>query len=298
MRPVPGHLRRPVFPLVPEASGGSRLCWQFGKLKVKRVLFFDSGVGGLSIYKAAREANPGIEAYYLFDNEGFPYGEKKEDFLIARVDHILDSAQKRFLPDAVVVACNTASTVVLPSLRASISTPVIGVVPAIKPACLMSRKKIVALLATPGTVSRAYTLKLIDTWANGCKVLRLGSAELARIAEERLSGKEVDLEQVKKILKPLIDLEDSERPDIVVLGCTHYPFIRDVLMQLLPDMSFMDSGEAIGRRVADILSHVKEHAGREHTEDRAFYTGELKHYEDRLEMVRSLGFKSLEQFKL
>lgn len=265
---------------------------------MKRVLFFDSGVGGLSIFKAARDANPGIESYYLFDNEGFPYGEKNGDFLIARVDHILELAQQRFLPDAVVVACNTASTVVLPSLRQSISTPVIGVVPAIKPACLKSRKKIVALLATPGTVSRDYTLKLIDTWANGCKVLRLGSAALARIAEERLSGGKVDIDEVKKILRPLSELGESERPDIVVLGCTHYPFIRDVLQQVLPDMSFMDSGEAIGRRVTDILSGVTEHPGREHTPDRAFYTGELKHYEDRLQMVQSMGFKTLERFPL
>ncbi|MBQ9273639.1 MAG: glutamate racemase [Succinivibrio sp.] len=266
----------------------------------KRVLFFDSGVGGLSIYEEVKKAVPQLEGLYLFDHECFPYGSKSESFLLRRIGELLTGACRRFEPQAVVVACNTASTVVLPTLRQHMTLPVVGVVPAIKPAAALSQKKIIALLATPGTVEREYTKALIADFASDCRVLCLGSADLANIAELRVSRGSVDEQAIAEILKPICALPESEKPDVVVLGCTHYPFIRDILQKLLPGMTIIDSGEAIGRRVREVLrQNGVDFAGEEPPgAARAFYTGHLEHYEDRLSMVRRFGFVSLEQFEL
>ncbi len=268
-------------------------------LKVKRILFFDSGVGGLSICEAVKKLNPDIEPLYLFDNECFPYGEKSEEFLIKRVDNILQQAVKSFNLSGVVVACNTASTVALPSLRDHISIPIIGVVPAIKPAAVLSKKKIIALLATPGTVKRKYTDELINKYANGCKVIKLGNAELARIAEKRLTSGSVDELKVASVLKPLLDLDKNNCPDVIVLGCTHYPFLSDVIKKLLPSCSLIDAGDAIGKRVEVLFEMEKMRpVCVKKIESRAYYIGRLLNYEDRLLMFKNFGFNSLEEFKL
>ncbi|MGN0908963.1 MAG: glutamate racemase [Succinivibrio sp.] len=266
--------------------------------KVRRVVFFDSGVGGLSVYRDVRKLNPNAEGYYVFDNECFPYGTKTPQFLESRVSSILRRMSELYSPAAAVIACNTASTVVLPQVRAALDIPVVGVVPAIKPAALMSRKKVIALLATPGTVGRPYTDELIARYAKGCTVIKLGSPTLATIAENRLSTGRTDVEGIREAVRPLMDLKGPDRPDVVVLGCTHYPFIRDVLERLMPDIRFIDTGEAIGRRVADVLSGLGEDSYSQRTSERAFYTGTLADYEGRLRMVRSFGFRTLEQFKL
>ncbi len=266
--------------------------------KARRVVFFDSGVGGLSVYRDVRKLNPSIEGYYIFDNECFPYGTKTEEFLEARVCSILRRMCELYSPSAAVIACNTASTVVLPQVRAALDIPVVGVVPAIKPAALISKKKVIALLATPGTVGRPYTDELIRRYAQGCRVLKVGSPSLATIAEKRLSTGTTDVEGIEKAVRPIMDLKGGDRPDVVVLGCTHYPFISDVLERLMPDIRFIDTGEAIGRRVSSVLEKAGSASWHERTGDRAFYTGILDDLQGRLRMVRSFGFKSLEQFKI
>ncbi|MDO5352102.1 MAG: glutamate racemase [Succinatimonas sp.] len=269
------------------------------KLKLKRILFFDSGVGGLSICQAVKKINPDVEPVYLFDNECFPYGEKSESFLIERVSDILDVAVKKFELSGIIVACNTASTVALPSLRNHISLPIIGVVPAIKPAALLSKKKIIALLATPGTINREYTDNLIKNYASDCRVIKIGSARLARIAEDRLTCGNVDETEVAGILSPIINLNKNERPDVIVLGCTHYPFVADVIKRILPDCLLVDSGAAIGKRVDSLFSGAKMLPVEvDKIEHRAFYLGKLKNYADRFEMFKHFGFTSLDEFSL
>ena len=269
------------------------------KLKLKRILFFDSGVGGLSICQAVKKINPDVEPVYLFDNECFPYGEKSESFLIERVSDILDVAVKKFELSGIIVACNTASTVALPSLRNHISLPIIGVVPAIKPAALLSKKKIIALLATPGTINREYTDNLIANYASDCRVIKIGSARLARIAEDRLTCGNVDETEVAGILSPIINLNKNERPDVIVLGCTHYPFVADVIKRILPDCLLVDSGVAIGKRVDSLFSGSKMLPVEvDKIEHRAFYLGKLKNYADRFEMFKHFGFTSLDEFSL
>ena len=267
------------------------------KVKAKRVLFLDSGVGGLSVYKAVKALNPDVEAYYLFDNECFPYGNKGDHFLIKRIEALLEKASKIFDLSAIVVACNTASTVALPELRLNIKLPIVGVVPAVKPAAKLSKNKIIGLLATPGCLSREYTNNLIKNFASDCKVIKVGDAHLAEIAEDRLSTGVVDKAGIEKIIKPFTSLSKDERPDTIVLGCTHYPFVKDVLEELLPEVRYVDSGEAIGRRVKNVVKEAK-FIETERIQNKAFYTGVLKNYTDREKMVKEFGFVSLEKFEL
>lgn len=223
-------------------------------------MFFDSGVGGLSVFAEVKKACPELSYDYLFDNACFPYGDKSEDFVIARVEQLLGAAADRFRPHLIVVACNTASTVALPYLRENITVPVVGVVPAIKPAARLSRRGIIGLLATPGTVKRQYTANLIHDFAGGTRVLCIGSADLARIAEDKLAGISPNMGEIQKILQPWLDLPAIERPDTVVLGCTHYPLLKAEIAAVLgPEVTLVDSGMAIARRVISLLGEENIH---------------------------------------
>jgi len=146
-------------------------------------LIFDSGVGGLSVSAEIRKALPGMQQTYAADDIFRPYGEKTEVQLKSRLPALLWTLTEAVNPDLVVIACNTASTTVLPEIRAALDVPVIGVVPAIKPAAAKSRTKTIAVLGTPGTVQRRYVDELIDDFAGDCRVILQGSVNLVDIAE-------------------------------------------------------------------------------------------------------------------
>ncbi|KAA8978525.1 glutamate racemase [Halospina sp. K52047b] len=218
-----------------------------------RILLFDSGIGGLSIADAIRLRLPDADMVYAGDNAGFPYGDLPEHEVVARCVALVEKALARWPCALVVVACNTASTVVLPMLRSRLRLPVVGVVPAIKPAAALSRNRRLGVLATPATVDRPYLASLIDEYAADCTVLRLGSSELVRIAEMGLAQGWVDDEQVRAILQPLA----AGDPDTVVLGCTHFPLIREALARAMPGVRhWVDSGDAIARRVVQLLDET------------------------------------------
>ncbi|MEQ6885888.1 glutamate racemase [Salicola sp. Rm-C-2C1-2] len=218
-----------------------------------RVLLFDSGIGGLSIADSIRRRLPQADLVYAGDNAGFPYGDLLEHEVVMRCVMLVEEALGRWPCDLVVVACNTASTVVLPALRTRLSIPVVGVVPAIKPAAALSRTRRLGVLATPATVDRPYLASLIDEYAADCTVLRLGSSELVCLAEEGVAESQVDEERVSAILQPLA----LGKPDTVVLGCTHFPLIRESLARAMPGVSYwVDSGDAIARRVVQLLAEA------------------------------------------
>ncbi|WP_278800308.1 glutamate racemase [Marinobacter nauticus] len=212
-----------------------------------RVLVFDSGVGGLSVAACIHQTLPGVELVYLADNAGFPYGDKPEQVVIERCCTLIRQCLAELPCDVVVVACNTASTVVLPELRATIAVPVVGVVPAVKPAAACSVNRRIGLLATPATVKRAYLDDLIEKYARNCEVVRLGHPALVRWAEELVGGSAPDQVKVDDAMVPLREAG----VDTVVLGCTHYPLLMPWLRKALPEvMHWVESGEAIARRVA------------------------------------------------
>lgn len=211
-----------------------------------RVLVFDSGVGGLSIASAIGARVPDWRLVYLADNACFPYGDQPEDRVVERCVELIAAATAMSPVDLIVIGCNTASTVALPALRARFSCPVVGVVPAIKPAAELSRNRRIGLLATPATVRRPYLDALIADFAADCRVTRVGSSELVILAENWMQTGTLGAATLTPILAPLREAD----VDTVVLGCTHFPLIRPLLEPILDTaVVWVDSGSAIARRV-------------------------------------------------
>ncbi|WP_019614445.1 glutamate racemase [Psychromonas ossibalaenae] len=223
-------------------------------MSVKQVLIFDSGVGGLSVFAQVLKVNPNISYSYLFDNAYFPYGELDHDFLIQRITRLLVSFSEKQPVDLIVIACNSASTAALQALRARFSIPIVGVVPAIKPAAGMTKNGVIGLLATPATVNRTYTQELITQFAVSAQVLKIGSTELVKLAEQKLQGATVDKKQLQIILQPWLSLK--EKPDTLVLGCTHFPLLKKEIAACFDnEVNLVDSGKAIAKRVNQLLGH-------------------------------------------
>lgn len=218
------------------------------------ILIFDSGLGGLTVFREVRAARPDACFVYVADDAGFPYGELAEDVLIARVRKEIGEAIAQHAPDLVVIACNTASTLALGDLRAHFSVPFVGTVPAIKPACAQSSTKRIAVLGTLATVGREYTRALIREFAADCAVDLVGSPRLAPIAEASLAGEPVDDAEIARELAPCFVDKDGHRTDTVVLACTHYPLLLDHFRKVAPwPVAWVDPAPAIARRVADLL---------------------------------------------
>ena len=221
------------------------------------VLVFDSGVGGLSVVSEIRTRLPRAYLSYAADDEFRPYGNKTEAQLRARLPGLLATLTEMLKPDALVIACNTASTTALPSIRAAVGIPVIGVVPAIKPAAEQSKTKAIGVLGTPGTVRRAYVDDLIADFAPDCDVLLQGSTRLVAEAERKLAGGAVNLDVLREEIAPLFAGRIGADVDGVVLACTHFPLLRDELRSVVTQsVNWIDSGEAIARRLEDVLSDI------------------------------------------
>jgi glutamate racemase len=218
-----------------------------------RILVFDSGLGGLTVYREVAKARPDARILYVADDAGFPYGTLEQDRLVARVLSLMEHLIAAHEPDLVVIACNTASTIVLPSLREQFALPFVGTVPAIKPACAGSRTKRVSVLGTEATVKREYTRALIREFAAGCEVNLVGSARLATLAEAELRGSPVGDAAIVAELAPCF-VANAARTDTIVLACTHYPLLLDHLKRLASwPVAFIDPAPAIARRVVDLL---------------------------------------------
>jgi glutamate racemase len=219
-----------------------------------KILIFDSGVGGLTVYREVAAARPDGAYVYVADDAGFPYGNQPESLLIARIIEIIGKAIADHAPDLVVVACNTASTLALADLRARFAVPFVGTVPAIKPACAQSATKRIAVLGTLATVSREYTRALIREFAAGCDVALIGSSHLASIAEAELARMPVADDAIKAEIAGCFVDADARRTDTVVLACTHYPLLIDRFKANAPwPVDWVDPAPAIARRVADLL---------------------------------------------
>jgi glutamate racemase len=224
------------------------------------ILAADSGLGGLTIVTAIRAALPNARLAYLCDNAFFPYGTRPDAELLSHFLGVMNRTIERARPDLIVTACNTISTICLPQLRAATTIPVVGVVPAIKPAAQQSRRKVIGLLATPATINRPYTDDLIRSYAADCTVLKIGSAELVEMAEAKLLGAPVDRDRLRRILAPFFDRPVEMQPDIIVLACTHFPLLRAELQAAgQPGVTWIDSGTAVARRVVDILPPPRAH---------------------------------------
>ncbi|WP_344803648.1 glutamate racemase [Allohahella marinimesophila] len=218
----------------------------------------DSGSGGLSIWRALTASMPELNTVYLADFNHYPYGEQSEAALIARLRHLVGRCIEDWQPKIVVIACNTASTVVLDALRAQFPLPFVGVVPAIKVAALASQQHCIGLLATPGTIRRSYIDRLIEEFAPHCRVVRVGSSELVHMAERQIRSEgnhnRQSLNEDTALLSSIIEPFRAAGCDQVVLGCTHFPLLKAAFQNALPDINWVDSTAAICRRVATLWS--------------------------------------------
>jgi len=219
------------------------------------ILFFDSGVGGLSILAPTRALLPQAPVVYAADSAGFPYGTRGEAEIAARVPALLGRLVEHYRPRLVVIACNTASTIALPVVRAALDVPVVGTVPAIKPAAALSRTRAIGVLGTRATVRQGYVDDLAARFAGDCLVVRHGSAALVELAEAKLRGCPPDRDAYAAVIAGLLDQPGGERVDVVVNACTHFPLVEAELAAAAPRLlSFVDGGAGIARRVAHLTA--------------------------------------------
>jgi glutamate racemase len=224
------------------------------------ILMLDSGVGGLSVLDDVRAALPAIDISYVADNAGFPYGTKTEMEVATRVCALLGRLTERLAPDLIVIACNTASTIALAHARAVLDVPVVGTVPAIKPAAEQSVSRVIGVLGTQATVRQPYVDRLSADHAGDCTVLRYGSPRLVELAEAQLRGERVTAADVAPCLAGLTQQPGGDRLDVVALACTHFPLLEPQLHEAAPQLRFVDGGPGIARRVAHLLGE-QGHAG-------------------------------------
>lgn len=220
-----------------------------------KILVFNSGLGGLTVLAEVMRLRSDAHFLYVADDAGFPYGRLSGEALVARVNVVMAKLIAAFTPDIVVIACNTASTLVLPHLRAAYpKIPFVGTVPAVKPAAAASRSQMISVLATPGTVARDYTHDLVRNYAAHCDVTLVGSTKLAALAEACMKGEEVADDAIAAEIAPCFVTKGDNRTDCIVLACTHYPLLLDKFERLAPwRVDWIDPAEAIARRVDHVL---------------------------------------------
>lgn len=243
------------------------------------ILVFDSGVGGLSVLREARMLIHNHQFIYIGDDAGFPYGDWEGEALTHRIVGLFETLIKEYEPSLAIIACNTASTQIMPALRSRFSIPFVGIVPAIKPAAERTSSGHISVLATPGTIARKYTLDLIDQFASHVEVKLVGATKLARLAEEHLQGIEIDTDLLKQEIAPCFVENENKRTDIITLGCTHYPFLLNEMRKLAPwPVDWLDPAEAIARQALRELKRTTNEVDPQHDrlnsdqQDRAIMT--------------------------
>jgi glutamate racemase len=212
------------------------------------LLFFDSGVGGLSVLAPTRALLPNAPIVYAADSAGFPYGKRSEAELAERVPALLTRLAEQCEPRLIVIACNTASTIALDHARAVLDIPIVGTVPAIKPAAEMSKSRVIGVLGTQATVRQPYVDDLAARFAADCRIVRHGSPELVELAEAKLAGADVSAEDVRAAVTPMV--EAGPGMDVMVLACTHFPLLAEEIAAAHPAIAQVHGAAGIARRIA------------------------------------------------
>lgn len=220
------------------------------------ILIFDSGIGGLSVAAEITKALPQHPIVYVADNRLYPYGIQSDDSLLNRAKDLFPTLEAQYNPSIIVIACNSASTLILEEVRAITHAPIIGVVPAIKPAAATTLSGQIGLLATKGTIGRTYTQDLIDQFASQHTITKVGSDILVSQAERKIHGYPVEHSLIRQELTPIIQ---QPHVDTVILGCTHFPLIKNEIKRVLGStVQLIDNGEAIANRTTHLLSEAKQ----------------------------------------
>lgn len=236
------------------------------------ILIFDSGVGGLTVLREVRALLPEMPLVYAADRAGFPYGTKSETEIAARVPALLGRLVERYRPRIAVIACNTASTIALPAVRAALDLPIVGTVPAIKPAAAMSVTRAIGVLGTQATVRQPYVDRLAAEFASDCTIVRHGAPELVEFAEMKLRGEPLPDRCVAAAIAPMFAGEFGAEIDVIVLACTHFPLLSEEIAAAAPlAVALIDGAAGIARRCATLVAGQPMERSRV---DRAVLTGE------------------------
>lgn len=258
------------------------------------ILLFDSGVGGLTVLAELRKVLPDAPVIYAADLAGLPYGEKSEAQIAARVAGLLGRMSERYKPRLACIACNTASTIALGMVREVLEIPIVGTVPAIKPAAEMTETGVIGLLGTAATIRQAYVDKLEAEFAHDKTLLRHAAPGLVEAAEAKLRGEPVDMAVIKAAADALRAMPDGQKIDTVVLACTHFPLLCAELQAAFGDgVRLIDGAAGIARRIA----HLTE--GQPFAPDpssRFVVTGDLQSAQALLPALENHGFSGIEPF--
>jgi glutamate racemase len=206
---------------------------------------FDSGVGGLSVLRHIRAQLPSLPLLYVADSGHVPYGDKTQDYIRER-SLVLTEFLVRHGAAAVVIACNTATAAAAAHLRARLDLPIIAMEPAVKPAVGATRTGVVGVLATVGTLESARFAALLEQYAGDVEIVTQACPGLVEQVEAGELATAATRELVVRYTRPLME----RGADTIVLGCTHYPFLRPLIAQIVgPDVHLIDTGEAVARQV-------------------------------------------------
>ena len=223
------------------------------------LLFLDSGMGGLSIADAVRAHLPHHQQVYVADYAGFPYGTKTESEIVDRLPALLAQLAKAYKPTIITIACNTASTIALDAVRDIVDIPIVGTVPAIKPAAAISKSNIIGVLGTQATVRQPYVANLAQQFAPGADIIHYGAAGLVTLAEAKMREEIIDMGQLRSTITPMMDHPSFHAMDVLVLSCTHFPFLREELAELLPrGCQLIDGAQGIARRITTLLQRSNQ----------------------------------------
>jgi glutamate racemase len=258
------------------------------------ILLFDSGVGGLTVLAELRKLLPEAPVIYAADNAGLPYGDKTEAQVAARVAGLLGRMTERFKPRLACIACNTASTIALDAVREVLEIPIVGTVPAIKPAAAMTKSGVIGLLGTEATIRQGYVDRLEARFASGKTLLRLATPELVAVAEARLRGEPVDAGAITRAVQALRAMPQGEAVDTVVLACTHFPLLEPELAEAFgPGVQFVHGAQGIARRIASLTEGQKFYRNRE---DLALFTRDGQAIEAYRKGLATYGLTRIESF--
>jgi glutamate racemase len=258
------------------------------------VLLFDSGVGGLTVLAEIRRLLPDAPIVYVADNAGLPYGTKSEAQVAARVCGLLGRITERLQPRLVCIACNTASTIALGMVRDVLEIPIVGTVPAIKPAASLTRTGVIGLLGTEATIRQDYVDRLQAEFARDKILLRHGAPRLVEAAEAKLRGDAPGLDAVREAIDALRTMPGGTAMDTLVLACTHFPLLADELQtELGPEVRLVHGAQGIARQVARLLDgQVFERV----RPDTALFTGASPQIASLVPCLARYGLSTMEVF--
>ncbi|MEW4448230.1 glutamate racemase [Qipengyuania sp. JC766] len=258
------------------------------------ILLFDSGVGGLTVLAELRELQPDAPVLFAADHAGMPYGTKTEPEVAARVAGLLGRMAERYQPSLICIACNTASTIALSMVREVLEVPIVGTVPAIKPAAGMTKTGTIGLLGTEATIRQPYVDQLEQDFASDHRLLRHAAPGLVQLAEAKLRGRDVSVDDVTAEVRALVMQPGGQDIDTIVLACTHFPLLLDELAEAFGDgIAFVDGSRGIARRIAALTEGMKLERAEP---DRAVTTGDLESFKELTDSFVAFNIHRLERF--